>query len=93
VRYLAYPRSGIGGDSYRKIVSAWCADDSQTALTKLKNRESIPNNVCAGNPVADQFMLGQQVGVQGTPAVILESGELIPGYVSADDLAARLGIN
>jgi thiol:disulfide interchange protein DsbC len=93
VRYLAYPRSGLGGDSYRKIASAWCAKDSQTALTKLKNREEIPNNVCAENPVADQFMLGQKVGVTGTPAVVLESGALIPGYVSADDLAGRLGIN
>ena len=93
VRYLAYPRSGIGGESYRKIASAWCAKDSRKAITMLKNRESIPDNVCEGNPVADQFMLGQQVGVRGTPALVLESGELLPGYLSADDLAGRLGIN
>ncbi len=93
VRYLAYPRSGIGGESYRKIASAWCADDRNTAITKLKNKQSIPENVCAKNPVADQFMLGQQVGVQGTPALVLEGGQMLPGYLSADDLASRLGIN
>ncbi|MCZ6828510.1 MAG: DsbC family protein [Gammaproteobacteria bacterium] len=93
VRYLAYPRSGIGGESYRKIASAWCAKDRRKAMTMLKNRESIPDNVCANNPVADQFMIGQQAGVRGTPALVLESGELLPGYLSADDLAGRLGIN
>ena len=93
VRYLAYPRSGIGGESYRKIASAWCAADSQKAITMLKNRENIPDNVCPDNPVANQFMIGQQAGVRGTPAVVLESGEMLPGYLSAADLAGRLGIN
>lgn len=93
IRYLAYPRSGIGGDSYRKIASAWCAADPNEAMNKLKNRENIPSNVCEDNPVADQFMLGQQVGVRGTPALVLENGQMVPGYLSATDLAARLGIN
>ncbi len=92
VRYLAYPREGIGGESYRKIASAWCAQDRQQALTKLKNREVVPDNVCPGNPVAEQFMLGQQVGVRGTPALVLESGEMVPGYLSKDDLLNRLGL-
>ncbi|WP_279245786.1 DsbC family protein [Candidatus Litorirhabdus singularis] len=93
IRYLAYPRSGIGGDSYRKIASAWCAADPNAAMNKLKNRESIAQNVCEDNPVADQFALGQEMGVRGTPAMVLESGQMVPGYLSAADLAARLGIN
>ena len=28
VRYLAFPRAGVGSESYNKIVSVWCADDS-----------------------------------------------------------------
>ena len=92
VRYLAYPRAGVGSESYRKIASAWCAEDPQTAMTRLKSREEIPDNVCPGNPVADQFMLGQQAGVRGTPALVLESGEMVPGYVPADELVKRLGI-
>lgn len=92
VRYLAYPRAGVGSESYRKIASAWCAEDPQKAITALKNRQQIPENVCPGNPVADQFMLGQKAGVRGTPAVVLESGEMVPGYLSATDLAGRLGV-
>jgi len=93
VRYLAYPRAGVGSDSYRKIASAWCADDPQLAMTALKNRQPIPDNVCPGNPVADQFMLGQQAGVNGTPALVLQSGQLVPGYLSAADLTQRMGLN
>lgn len=92
IRYLAYPRAGIGSPSYEKIASAWCADDKQDALTKLKQREPIPTNVCDGNPVADQYQLGQQMGVTGTPSLILDSGEMIPGYLPAQQLADRLGV-
>lgn len=92
VRYMAYPRAGVGSESYRKIASAWCAEDPRQAITALKNRQQIPENVCPGNPVADQFMLGQKAGVRGTPALVLESGEMVPGYLSAADLAGRLGV-
>lgn len=92
VRYMAFPRAGIQSEAYNKIASAWCAKDRNEALTKLKAGENIPNNVCANNPVAKQYRLGSQMGISGTPAVILMSGELIPGYVPADQLALRLGI-
>ncbi|ARN75395.1 DsbC family protein [Oceanicoccus sagamiensis] len=92
VRYLAYPRAGIGSDSYKKIASAWCAADKQTAMTKLKTRQRIPTNVCPGNPVEAQFKLGQQVGVSGTPALVTTEGRLMPGYMPALQLASALGI-
>lgn len=92
VRYLAYPRAGIGSPSYKKVASAWCADNKQEAMNKLKNREEIPLNVCESNPVAQQFALGEQMGVNGTPAIFLADGTLIPGYVPPEELAKRLGI-
>lgn len=92
VRYLAYPRAGIGSESYKKIASAWCAADKQDAMTKLKNRQRIATNVCPGNPVAAQFKLGQRVGVSGTPALITDTGRLMPGYMPALQLAAALGV-
>lgn len=92
VRYLAYPRQGIGSAGFRQLASAWCADDRQDTLTRLKNREELPENVCPGNPVAEQFELGKQLGVRGTPAIVTPSGEMIPGYRSADDLVSLLGV-
>jgi len=93
VRYLAWPRDGVGGAAYRKIASAWCSDDRQAALTRLKNKRSIPDNVCPGNPVAEQMILGEKAGVQGTPALVFENGQLLGGYVPAPQLAARLGLD
>ncbi|MEH6557190.1 MAG: thioredoxin fold domain-containing protein, partial [Oceanicoccus sp.] len=93
VRYLAYPRAGIGSDSYKKIVSAWCAKDRHEAMNKLKRRERIAANVCAENPVAEQFKLGGQVGVTGTPALVTTEGRLMPGYMPALQLANALGID
>lgn len=92
VRYMAFPRMGAGSPTYKKIVSAWCSDDKQGAITKLKSRQNIPENLCEGNPVDEQYAKGQQMGISGTPAIVLDNGELIPGYVPADKLAARLGI-
>ncbi|MBK8993404.1 MAG: thioredoxin fold domain-containing protein [Gammaproteobacteria bacterium] len=92
VHYLAFPRAGLGSPSFRKIASAWCAKDPGAALTSLKNGEEIPENVCADNPVAAQILLGEKVGVNGTPALVLEDGTLVPGYRPAKDLAKLLGI-
>jgi thiol:disulfide interchange protein DsbC len=92
VRYLAFPRSGLDSASYRKIATAWCASDRQDALTRLKNGETLPDNVCAGNPVAAQYALGEEVGVNGTPALILPDGTLAPGYRTAAELAHILGV-
>lgn len=92
VRYMAFPRAGIGSPSYNKVVSAWCAQDQKTALTKLKNGVAIEENLCEGNPVADQYLLGAEMGVNGTPAIILNDGTLIPGYRSAEDFVRLLGL-
>ncbi len=91
VRYLAFPRSGIGSESYRKIVSAWCAENPNEAITKLKARKLIPDLICE-NPVRDQFELGQRIGISGTPAIILTDGTLLPGYLPVKDLVKNLGI-
>ncbi len=92
IRYLAYPRAGVNSNSYKKMASAWCAEDTQDALTKLKNREEIPENICEGNPVADQFDLSRQLGLTGTPALITESGQLISGYLEPGRLKEALSL-
>lgn len=92
VRYMAYPRAGLNSDSYDKYVSAWCADNKQIAITKAKLGKEIEKRTC-DNPVAEQYALGNKIGVSGTPAVVYEDGTLQPGYLPALKLASRLGIN
>jgi thiol:disulfide interchange protein DsbC len=92
VRYLAFPRAGINSRSAQKLATAWCADDRQQMLTRFKSGENVALAVCDGNPVADQYMLGQKMGVRGTPAIVLESGQMIPGAVSPERLVSEMGI-
>lgn len=92
VRYMAYPRAGIGSKSYQKIATAWCAENPREALTDLKNGKTLAMNVCAANPVAKHYALGQRIGVTGTPAIVTESGKLLPGYMPAKQLAAAIGL-
>lgn len=89
IRYMAFPRAGIGSASYQKAVSAWCADDRKAALTRAKQGEAIPDKTC-DNPVDEQYQLGQTIGVSGTPALVLESGQIVPGFVPPERLAAML---
>ena len=92
VRYLAYPRAGIDSDSFRKIATAWCAKSPQQALTDIKNGDNVPLNVCSGNPVAEHYRLGGELGVTGTPAIVLMDGTMIPGYQTAKAFAKMFGL-
>jgi thiol:disulfide interchange protein DsbC len=89
VRYLMFPRAGLGSPSYQKAVSVWCSENRQEALTHTKAGENIEQKECE-NPVKSQMELGQAVGVNGTPAIFLEDGEMMPGYVPAARLALLL---
>lgn len=89
VRYLFFPRTGLETPSYDKAVSVWCADDKQDAMTKSKKGESIEERSCP-NPVKAHYELGGNLGVQGTPAIVTETGRMIPGYVPAERLSEIL---
>ena len=91
VRYLAYPRAGIGSVAYRKMVDTWCAPDPKKALTEAKLGERLQDRTCP-NPVAKEFKLGNEVGVTGTPSLVYADGSMQPGYVPAIVLAQRLGV-
>jgi len=91
VNYYAFPRSGPNTASFRKYESVWCADDQQAAMTSAKSGQSIDQASCE-NPVREQFELGGRVGVTGTPAIVLEDGNMVRGYVPAQRLAEGLGL-
>jgi len=89
VRYMAYPRAGIGSPAFKKAEAVWCSKDKVQAMTNSKNGLSVQSEKCK-NPVAKHYALGENIGIRGTPAIILESGRIIPGYVPAKGLTAEL---
>jgi thiol:disulfide interchange protein DsbC len=90
VRYLFYPRSGPNTESWAKAEAVWCAADRNEALTRAKRGEVVKSPKCANTPVARDFELGQEVGLRGTPAILLPNGDLLGGYLPPAMLAKRL---
>lgn len=91
VRYLAYARAGPDSAAAERMALAWCAAEPGAALAALKRDEEIPASSC-DDPVAAQFELGRQVGVEGTPTSVTESGRLIHGHMPPAAMAAQLGL-
>lgn len=89
VRYLAYPRGGENSQTFKTLESIWCSKDKQGAMNKAKAGNEVSVAKCE-NDVAAQYHLGQSFGINGTPAMILPDGSLIPGYQPASALAAAL---
>lgn len=89
VRYLLYPRSGPDTDSWHKAEAVWCSADRRDALTRAKKGEVIKAPDCKA-PVAEQYALGQQMGIRGTPAIITDKGEYVDHYMSAAKLSEYL---
>ena len=90
VRYLFYPRSGPHTESWDKAVEVWCSPKRNEALTRAKRGEKLHVKACAKAPVERHYELAQSFAIRGTPAIILENGELLPGYVPPDMLAEHL---
>jgi thiol:disulfide interchange protein DsbC len=89
IHYMAFPRAGVGSHSYEKAVSVWCASDQRNAMTQAK-LGAEPDPLQCDNPIEQQYKLGIELGVSGTPSLLTSDGMMIPGYVPPEQLRARL---
>ncbi|MCS5517602.1 bifunctional protein-disulfide isomerase/oxidoreductase DsbC [Pseudomonas qingdaonensis] len=86
VRYVAFPRQGLGSSGDQQLQAVWCSTDRKAAMDKMVDGKEIKAAKCE-NPVSKQFQMGQSIGVNGTPAIVLEDGQVIPGYQPAPQVA------
>ena len=86
VRYVAYPRGGEASTAYPKMISVWCSEDRNRSLTQAKNGQNLPTRDCE-NHILEHYNLGNKIGISGTPALVLEDGTVIPGYLDTTQLA------
>jgi len=94
IRYASFPRSGINSPSFYKAENVWCAKDQQKAMTfakagatldQLKNLEKVKDKQC-GDIIKRHYQTAREVGVTGTPTLVMSNGQVIPGYVPASRL-------
>lgn len=90
VRYLLYPRNGPTSPSWTTAEEVWCSPDRGNALTMAKLDRKFPSQNCDASIVQNHWNMGQEVGLTGTPAIVLDDGELISGYLTPDQLKMRL---
>src|SRR5277367_1128043 len=91
VRYMFFPRSGPGTESWKKAEVVWCSANRNEALTRAKAGAVLDmNKVCSPTPVKREYELGENIGVRGTPAIVTESGDYISGYMPPRELVEQL---
>lgn len=90
LRYIAYPRAGVGSESWDKAVAVWCAKDRQTAYQAAMRDQSYTGGKCDGAAVAAGYDFAQKLALGGTPIIITETGKLIDGYLPATQLIQLL---
>jgi thiol:disulfide interchange protein DsbC len=87
VRYMMFPRSGPGTESWRKAEQVWCSKDRRDALTRAKRQEALKVQKCpATEAIKAQYQLGEDLGVDGTPAVFTQTGDYIGGFLTPEEL-------
>jgi len=91
VRYLLFPRAGKGTETYKRSVAVWCAKDRVQAIGIAKSGGKLEMKTCS-NPVDLHLKIGAEIGVEGTPTIVMDDGRIIPGYAPASRLLATMGI-
>ena len=87
VRYIFMPLKGK--DDYNTTVSVWCSKDRNKSLDIAKSGGNVESKTC-DNPIKQQLELARKIGVRGTPAIILEDGTMLPGYVPIEKLIGEI---
>ncbi len=90
VRYLFYPRTGPNTESWSKAEKVWCAKDRKAALTLAKRGAEVAAPACTNAPIAEDYELGQRIGLTGTPGVYSDTGVELGGYIEPQALLAAL---
>ena len=90
VRYLLYPRNGPASKAWTTSENVWCARDRNHALTAAKQDRAFETSKCDASIVSDHYILGRDVGLSGTPTIVLEDGSVIGGYMDPEQLSMRL---
>ena len=90
VRYLMYPRNGPTSQAWTTAEEVGCSSDRNSALTAAKGDRKFASTDCDASIVEQQYMIGRDIGLSGTPAIVFDDGTLISGYVPPDQLKAQL---
>jgi thiol:disulfide interchange protein DsbC len=94
VHYFPYPRGGNRGPGYSDLKKVWCADDKLAAMSIAKGAKMgslASSEDCESALYVDEgYILGNRIGVTGTPALYTSDGTMFNGYVPHQQLIPQL---
>jgi thiol:disulfide interchange protein DsbC len=85
----------LGGDSPRMARDLWCAKDSGKAWRDWMINGTAPpaaSQNCDSAALSRNRSLGEKHGVAGTPSLVFENSERVPGIISNEDLEKKFAL-
>jgi thiol:disulfide interchange protein DsbC len=89
VRYLFYPRAGVGSQAYKQAISVWCNADRKAALNAAEQGYQVDAASCS-HPVDKHLEVVRRLNLMGTPVIVVGNGKLLHGYHSIQEVMPYL---
>ena len=89
VYVLLYPI--LSPDSVEKSKAVWCAADrGKMWLDHMTRDQAISGDTKCDTPIEKNLALGREKKVQGTPTIVFENGDRVPGAITREDFEKKL---
>jgi thiol:disulfide interchange protein DsbC len=89
VYVLLYPI--LSPDSVEKSKAVWCAADrGKMWLDHMTRDAAITGDTKCETPIEKNLALGREKKVQGTPTIVFENGDRVPGAITREDFEKKL---
>ena len=84
------PITSLHPTARSKAVAVWCAKDRIAAWHATMGRDdALPHADCP-HPVDRNIVLGERLGIIGTPTLVAADGRILPGAASKEQIEAWL---
>ena len=79
--------------SSKEISRTIVCNQSMEQLELAFSGKSLPEPTCATDTPEKNVQLAQQLGIRGTPTLVMPNGQIVPGYRPLDNLLAEIRKN
>jgi len=83
---VLYPNTALHPESYKKSLAVVCSKDV-ALLEDIYNQKSVSLQSCKTNIIENNLAFGQKYGITATPTIITPEGQMLVGYMTAEELS------
>lgn len=97
IHTFLYPLEGLHPDAKQKAIAVWCSKEREAAWQALMTPNAKGSAAPAtkivmpcDNPVERNIQMGNRLGINGTPTLIFEDGQMVPGALPTAEIERRM---